>query len=71
MTAAAVYPLLLLVTLLAIDSWVYSDAKVRVERRRPVTFRTGSFVIDRPITWFLGCLILWIIFFPLYLTNRR
>lgn len=71
MTAVALIPLGLLVAVLAIDSWVYSDAKSRAERGSPVVFRTGSFVIDTPTAWFLGCLILWILFFPLYLTNRQ
>lgn len=71
MTAVALVPLSLLVAILAIDSWVYSDAKLRCERGRPVVFRAGSLVIDTPATWLLGCLVLWIIFFPLYMTNRR
>ena len=61
----------MLVMILAIDSWVYRDAKLRVARRRPVIFRAGSFVIDTPAMWFVSCLILWILFFPLYITSRR
>jgi len=36
----------------------------------PVVVRIGAFVLETPETWFVGCLILWIIFFPLYMVSR-
>jgi len=70
-SAAGLAPLAVLVAILAIDSWVYCDAKSRLERGRPVNFRAGSFVIDSPAMWFVGCLILFVVCFPLYVASRR
>jgi hypothetical protein len=67
LSASVLAPILLMVILLTADAWVYTDAKARAERGRPVTFSYGSFVVETPIAWFLGCLILWVVFFPLYL----
>lgn len=57
--------------LLATVFWVYRDASVHARRGRPVYFSTGSIEVSNPATWALGCLCLWIIFMPLYLTCRR
>jgi cytochrome c oxidase assembly factor CtaG len=59
--------------LLALGSvvWVYTDATQRQRRREPVTVAIGSFELDDPVQWTLACLVLWILFFPLYLTARR
>jgi hypothetical protein len=70
MTAIAVVPLLVLLALLAIDRWVYVDAQVHAERGTPVVFATGNFRVDTPAAWAAGCLVLWAVFFPLYLTRR-
>ncbi|MQY40458.1 hypothetical protein SRB17_84910 [Streptomyces sp. RB17] len=58
---------LLLVTVF----WVYQDAALRARRGTPVYFSAGSIEVSTPATWALGCLCLWIIFMPLYLTCRR
>ena len=55
---------------LVLDAWVYADARGKAEAGRPVTFRAGSLVIDTPALWFLCCLIMWVVVFPLYLTTR-
>jgi hypothetical protein len=68
LSASVLVPMLVVVIVVATDAWVYTDAKARAERGRPVTFSYGSFAIETPIAWFLGCLILWVLFFPLYLT---
>jgi hypothetical protein len=52
---------------LAIDLWVYSDAKAHVERGRPVVFSAGSLEVSTPMAWFLACLLLWLLFLPLYI----
>jgi hypothetical protein len=36
----------------------------------PVILRVGGFVVETPVVWFLGCLVLWIFFFPVYLVSR-
>ena len=66
----ALVPLVVVLVILAIDSWVYLDAKRYADQGTPVIFRSATFVIDRPVTWFVWCLVLWIIFFPLYLVSR-
>ncbi len=66
----ALGPLAVAVALLAVDIWVLLDAKQHTERGTPVVLRLGSVVIDSPAAWFVGCLLLWILFFPLYVISR-
>jgi hypothetical protein len=68
--ATALAPVLVVVVIVAIDLWVYADAKRYADHGTPVVFRAGNFVVDTPATWFVGCLILGLIFFPLYIANR-
>jgi hypothetical protein len=70
-TATALAPVLVILVILTVDAWVYVDAKRYVDHGTPVVFRSGNLVIDSPASWFIGCLVLWIIFFPLYMTSRR
>jgi hypothetical protein len=67
---SALVPILVLLLVVAIDLWVYADAKAHVERGTPVLFSTGFLNVDTPAAWFFGCLLLWILFFPLYITTR-
>jgi len=69
-SATAWAPILLLLAILTVDAWVYADAKAHRERGTPVVFASGTFHVDTPAAWFFGCLLLWIVFFPLYI-NRR
>jgi hypothetical protein len=64
-------PLVAVVAILAVDLWVYADAKRCAEHGAPVVLRIGGFVVETPGTWFLGCLLLWILFFPAYLVSRK
>jgi len=66
----ALVPIAVLVFIVATSVWVYSDAKAHWERGTPVVFSTDSFRVDTPDAWFLGCVLLWILFFPLYVTRR-
>jgi len=59
-----------LVVVLSTDLWVYTDAKAQRDHGTPVIFALGSFKVDTPAAWFVGCLILWIVFFPLYIIGR-
>jgi hypothetical protein len=67
---SALVPILALLLVVAIDLWVYADAKVHAERGTPVVFSIGFLNVDTPAAWFFGCLLLWILFFPLYITTR-
>jgi hypothetical protein len=62
------------VTVLALAAtvlWVYLDASAHARRGAPVSFTAGSIEVSTPVAWALGCLCLWIIFMPLYITCRR
>jgi len=63
--------ILVLALVLATDAWVYRDAMALQARGTPVVFRLGSLSFEAPQAWFYACLVAWIVFFPLYLTDRR
>ncbi|MEO3780615.1 hypothetical protein ABGB16_28155 [Micromonospora sp. B11E3] len=63
--------ILVLLVVLATDVWVYADAKERVRRGNPAFVSLGSLQVETPGAWFLGCLIMRVVFFPLYLTATR
>jgi hypothetical protein len=67
-SSTALLSILVLLVVLAADAWVYSDARKRLQEGERVTFAAGSFRVATPEAWFFGCLILWVVFFPLYLT---
>lgn len=71
LAGGALAPIVVLLVVLASDVWVYLDAEAQVRRGSPVEFRYGGFVVGTPAAWFVACLFLWIIFFPLYVTGRR
>lgn len=71
MPSAVLVPLVGAVAILMIDAWVYLDAREHAKQGSPVYFRVGSLVVDRPEVWLLGCLVLWIIFFPIYMLSRE
>jgi hypothetical protein len=71
LSVTALVPILVLLAVLATDLWVYTDAKAHYEQGTPVVVSIGSFVADTPGAWFFGCLILWILFFPLYIKRRN
>jgi hypothetical protein len=60
--------LLVLLAVLTTDAWVYSDARERLRRGNRVAVSVGSVRVETPEAWFLACLILWVVFLPLYLT---
>jgi hypothetical protein len=67
----ALVPVVVALFLCATALWVYQDATSHAERGAPVSFSTGSIEIGTPGGWAVGCLCLWIIFMPLYLTCRK
>lgn len=69
-SASASAPILVLLLVVATDLWVYADAKAQRERGTPVVLSAGSLNVDTPVAWFVGCLLLWILFFPLYMASR-
>ena len=69
--SSALVPLLAIVLVVAVDGWVLADAKAHEARGTPVVFSNDFVTLDTPIAWVLGCLILFIVVVPLYLTVRR
>lgn len=69
-TLSAVIPIIMLLVVLATDVWVYRDSSSRLARGQPVTVTIGSFRMESPTVWFVACLVLWILAFPLYLVAR-
>lgn len=70
MSRSAWVPIVVPLVIVAIDLWVYVDAKAHSERGTPVVFSTDFLTVDTPAAWFFGCLFLSIVFIPLYLTIR-
>jgi hypothetical protein len=66
---SAIAPILVLLVIVSAALWVYADAKAHRDRGTPVVF-SGFITVDTPGAWFVGCLFLGIIFFPLYLAMR-
>ena len=64
-------PVLALVLVLGLDAWVYADASSRHAAGRPVTMSVGQLELSTPRAWFIACIVLWILFFPLYLRARQ
>jgi len=69
-SATTLAPILLWLAVLVVDLWVYADAKARRERGTPVVFSTGAFQVQTPAAWFFCCLVLWLVFLPLYIIRR-
>ncbi len=64
-------PVLIVIAVVARDAWVARDAIRRQSRGEGVTASVGPVTLDRPEHWLLGCLLLWILVFPMYLVARH
>jgi hypothetical protein len=60
-----------MVVLVATDLWVYLDARRWAADGSPVFVRMGGFSVGTPAAWLVGCVVLWIFFFPMYLVSRK
>lgn len=54
-----------------VDLCVFADARRWERRGTPVVFRYGSLAVGTPEAWAVGCLLLFVIFVPLYAVARR
>jgi hypothetical protein len=50
--------------------WVYADAQRCAAAGSPAYLKIGPVTIDTPVAWLVGCVVLWIFFFPVYLLSR-
>ncbi|HEY0534882.1 MAG TPA: hypothetical protein VGD29_25130 [Actinoplanes sp.] len=60
-----------LLVALGSDLWVLGDARERLRRGERVSVAIGNLRVETPEAWFLGCVVLWVVFLPLYLTATR
>jgi hypothetical protein len=67
----AVVPIVVIVVALATDLWIYEDAKAQQNGGTPVVLSWGAFKLDTPFGWLAACLLVWIVFVPLYIVGRR
>jgi putative flippase GtrA len=70
-TPPALTAISVVIAVIACDAWVFTDARNRDAQGRSVVASVGQLTISTPEQWGLGCLVLWIFVFPLYLTARR
>jgi hypothetical protein len=68
LSPALLVPIAFGLVVLISDAWVYADARQRLSRGERVSVAIGTLRVETPETWFLGCLVLYVIFMPLYLT---
>jgi hypothetical protein len=71
MSLVPVVPLIAVVVLLGTGVWVYRDAAANAEAGTPVTLVFGTSRIDTPEAWTIGCVVLFVVFLPLYLVARN
>jgi hypothetical protein len=64
-------PMVLLLAALAVDVWIFMEARARDTRGREVVATIGPVTFSTPTQWFLGCLLLWVFVVPLYLVARN
>ncbi|MGE0819906.1 MAG: hypothetical protein AB7O74_14720 [Candidatus Nanopelagicales bacterium] len=71
MSGSPLGPLALLAVAVAVDAWVFLDAKRRQDSGDDVVASVGPVTLSEPAHWLLGCIVLWILVVPLYLVARR
>lgn len=64
-------PLLIAVAAVCVDAWVFIDARRWLRAGTPVECRLGTLHIATPIGWALACVVLFVVFVPIYLVARR
>jgi hypothetical protein len=70
LSVSAVVPIFVVLFVVSADLWVDADARAHEDPGTPVVFSVAFLEVDSPAAWFVGCLLLWIVFFPVYLDLR-
>lgn len=70
-SALGLIPVVLVLAVLGMDLWLYADAKAHSNSGTPVVFSNRVFVVNTPEAWFVGSLLPWVIFIPLYFSSRN
>lgn len=68
-SAAAVLTIVLAVG--AVSLWVWRDARSRDAHGRPVVATVGGLTFERPEVWAALCLLVALVFVPMYLVARK
>ena len=71
MSSSSLLPLVLLAMLLLTVAWVYQDAATHAQAGEPVLLWSRALRVETPAAWAAFCLVLWVVFFPLYLRARQ
>lgn len=71
MLSYAIVPIIALVVLIGSGYWVYYDASANLEAGTPVVLSFGNWRIDSPQAWAIGCVVAWVLLFPIYLAARQ
>ena len=69
--AALLAPVLVALLVASFAIWVYGDARRWSRAGTPVVFRLGSLSITTPQAWALACLLVFVVFAPVYAVARR
>jgi len=64
-------PGVVVVAIVAVASGIYADAKAHTDRGRPIVFQIGPMQIDSPAAWFTACLLVCVLFVPIYITLSK
>lgn len=65
-----VVALVVVSALIACVIWVLRDARAHAATGHPVAVYFDNFQIEKPEAWAAACLVIWVVFFPLYLKAR-
>ena len=71
MSLVDLIPIAPLIAWVACCVWVYRDAKANAAAGTPVYLQIGTLRIDTPEAWATACLVMLIVFMPVYLAARK
>lgn len=63
--------LVLFVVVVSTGVWVSRDSRALEAQGTPVEISLGGRRIGSPVLWTVGCLLLWVVFIPVYVSARR
>ena len=66
-----VAPLVIAGVIVCVALWVFADARHWERQGTPVVFRFGTLTISTPAAWAVACLVLFVIFAPIYAVARQ
>lgn len=64
-------PLVIAGVVVCLDLWVLADARRWARQGTPVVLHFRSLTVETPEAWAVACLLLFVIFMPIYVVARR